>query len=109
MGTYIRYEFRKGFSIQGNFLDKNTQLNPSSENKDKIYSVQSEINLNEKINIDVEYGLNSSDRLEKSSGTAYRLKLNGQLSNKTSYSLKKFMPDQSFLDTTMIPILHQVQ
>ncbi len=95
-GTYIRYDFWKGFSIQGNFLDKNTKLNPSSENKDKIYSVQSEINLNEKINIDVEYGLDSSDRREKSSGTAYRLKLNGQLPNKTSYFLEKIYAAPKF-------------
>lgn len=95
-GTYIRYEFRKGFSIQGNFLDKNTQLSPSSENKDKIYSIQSEINLSEKMNIDVEYSLNSSDRLEKSSGTAYRLKLNGQLPNKASYSIEKVYAGPKF-------------
>ncbi|MBI5099042.1 MAG: hypothetical protein HZB30_07350 [Nitrospirae bacterium] len=95
-GTYVRYKFREGFSVQGNFLDKSIKLNSSSENKDKIYSVQSEINLNEKMNIDVEYGLDNSDRVEKSSGTAYKLRLNGQLSDRTSYFFEKVYAGPKF-------------
>ena len=46
---------------------------------EKIYSVQSELNLGEKLNLEIEYGFSDSDRAQKFSDNAYRVELDGQL------------------------------
>jgi hypothetical protein len=90
LGTYIAYQFNDKFSIKGNFLNKDRDSNPSSgDYHDKIYSIQAKINPDERMDLDLEYSFNDSEREKKYSDDAYRAALRGQFPNQIWYSLEK--------------------
>lgn len=90
LGTYVKYKFNNTFSIKGNFLIKNRDSSSSSvDYHDKIYSIQAKINPNEKMDLDLEYSFNDSEREKKYSDNAYRVGLRGQFPNQLWYSLEK--------------------
>lgn len=90
LGTYLQYQFNDTFGIKGNFLSKiEDSDSPSMDFHDKIYSIQARIRLEEKTDLEVEYGFSNSNREKKSTDNAYRIDLKGQLSDQTFYSFEK--------------------
>jgi hypothetical protein len=90
VGTYLAYQFNDRFGIKGNFLSKNKYSTPSFKGYDvKIFSIQTEIKPNEKIDLDLEGGFSHGEREGKLSDLAFRIDLDGRLFNLIRYSFEK--------------------
>ncbi|MBW1671548.1 MAG: hypothetical protein JRJ40_09145, partial [Deltaproteobacteria bacterium] len=97
LGTYVAYQFTDTFSIKGNFLYKSRDPTFSTGRyDDKIYSIEAKIEPNETMDLELEYGLSSSDREEKNSDYAYRIALDGQLANQARYTFEKIHAEPTY-------------
>jgi hypothetical protein len=97
-GSYLEYEFAKGFSVKGNVLMKSKGgTTPSlGDDDEKIYSIQAKIAGAKALNLDLEFGFCEAEDKNKSSELAFRADLDGQLSNKIRYSLEKIYSDPEY-------------
>ncbi|MCK4427808.1 MAG: hypothetical protein KAW16_04935, partial [candidate division Zixibacteria bacterium] len=90
VGTYLAYRFNDRFEIKGNCLSKSKDSTSSFKGYDvKIYSIQTEINLSEWIRLGLESGFAQGEREGKLSNLAFRIDLNGRISNQIWYSFEK--------------------
>ena len=90
VGTYLAYRFNDRFEIKGNCLSKSKDSTSSFKGYDvKIYSIQTEINLSEWIRLGLESGFAHGEREDKLSNLAFRIDLNGRISNQIWYSFEK--------------------
>lgn len=88
-GGYLKYQFEK-FDLKLNLLDAQKSADQLANFRgfnDKIWSLETQIKPNAHTNMEFEYG--SCDRAGETSGNAYRVHLNGQMSKDASYSLEK--------------------
>lgn len=83
-GTYLTYQLNDRFNIKANYL--NIQEDVFTDN---IYSLQTAIKPYKNIELDLEYGLSSSDRESASWDHAYRIASIGEFSNEIRYSFNK--------------------
>lgn len=86
IGSYFKYEFEKLIEIKGNFLNKRINQKDFTDN---IYSIEGKIRPNEKMNIELEYGLSKSDREKDYKSYGYHIDVSGQLFEKIRYDLDK--------------------
>lgn len=90
VGTYLAYQFNDKLGLKGNFLSKNKKPTLSFKGYDvKIYSIQAEINLSEKIDLGLECGVSHDEREGKLSDLALRIDLDGRIFNQIRYSFEK--------------------
>ena len=97
VGTYVKYQFSDSVGIKGNFLQKNSDETSSSKDlHDSVYTVETKINPNKKLDLELEYGQSSSDRETTVHDSAYRIDLRGQFSDEFSYAFDKIHAEPKF-------------
>jgi hypothetical protein len=90
IGTYLGYRFNDRFEIKGNWLSKSKDSTSSFEGYDvEIYSIQTEIDLSEWIRLGLESGLAQGERKGKLSNVAFRIDIDGRISNQIWYAFHK--------------------
>ena len=90
IGTYLGYRFNDRFEIKGNWLSKSKDSTCSFEGYDvEIYSIQTEIDLSEWIRLGLESGLAQGERKGKLSNVAFRIDIDGRISNQIWYAFHK--------------------
>ena len=90
VGTYLGYRFNDKFEIKGNCLSKSKDSTSSFKGYDvKIYSIQTQINLSDWMRLGLESGFAHGEREDKLSNLAFRMDLNGRISNQIRYSFEK--------------------
>ena len=90
VGTYLAYRFNDKFEIKGNCLSKSKDSTSSFKGYHvKIYSIQTEISLSEWMRLGLESGFARGEREGELSNLAFRIDLNGRISNQIRYSFEK--------------------
>ena len=89
VGTSLSYQFTKKLNIKGNFLTKRNRSNFSPWSYDeKLYSLESKVELAKTLNLDLELGYYDTKGEEESGELAFRINLDGQLSDQIRYSFE---------------------
>ncbi len=87
VGTSLSYQFTKKLNIKGNFLTKRNRSTSSSWSYDeKLYSLESKVELAKTLNLDLELGYCDTEGEQESGELAFRINLDGQLSDQIRYS-----------------------
>jgi hypothetical protein len=88
-GGYLAYRAGDKVELKGNLLAKSRDSTLSVEGYDlRIYSLESELDLDPGMKLDLECALGEGQRDGRSSGLAVRLNLAGRLWNRVCYSLE---------------------
>ncbi|NTU41980.1 MAG: hypothetical protein HGA78_02800 [Nitrospirales bacterium] len=90
LGAYLQYNLSDSVGLRANILQKERdQTVFSPEQKENVGSLQTKAQYGEKVKLDAEYGLSRSMAGAKDSDSAYRVNLNGRLSEKIWYFFEK--------------------
>jgi hypothetical protein len=93
IGTYLAYKISEVFQVKGNFLNKAI---PDRDFSDNLFGIQGRIRPNEKLDLGLEYAYGLSNRESNLSDHAYRVDLNGRLSENFFYSFEKIYAGAKF-------------
>lgn len=90
LGAYLAYRANPELEIRGNFLDKSRDSTTTAQAYHlRIYSLQTKVDLHEKMRLGLECGYGQGQRDGTTRGLAFRLDLTGRISDRINYSFEK--------------------
>lgn len=89
-GAYLLYRVNDTIQLKGNFLNKSAEADPFHKKlTGQIYSMETKIRPNEKLDLGLEYALSQGEDEGKGSDYAYRIDAKGNPAEKVWYQFEK--------------------